>query len=40
VLRGVEAGMLRLETTEGVCAIPLANIDKARLVPKIDWRKK
>jgi ribosome maturation factor RimP len=38
VLRGVDAGVLRLETTEGMRAIPLANIDKARLVPKIEWR--
>jgi ribosome maturation factor RimP len=40
VLRGVDAGVLRLETADGMCAIPLANIDKARLVPKIDWRKR
>ena len=40
VLRGVDAGQLRLETAEGMCSIPLANIDKARLVPKIDWRKR
>jgi hypothetical protein len=32
--------VLRLETADGMCAIPLANIDKARLVPKIDWRKR
>ena len=38
VLRGVDAGVVRLETTEGMHAIPLANIDKARLVPKIEWR--
>jgi len=38
VLRGVEAGVLRLETAEGTHEIPLANIDKARLVPRIDWR--
>ena len=39
VLRGVDAGVLRFETAEGTHAIPLANIDKARLVPKIEWRK-
>jgi ribosome maturation factor RimP len=39
VLRGVEGGVLRLETAEGTHAIPLANIDRARLVPKIEWRK-
>jgi ribosome maturation factor RimP len=38
VLRGVDAGVVRLETAEGMHAIPLANIDKARLVPKIEWR--
>jgi len=38
VLRGLEAGLLRLETADGTLTIPLANIDKARLVPKIEWR--
>jgi len=38
VLRGVDAGVLQFETAEGMYAIPLANIDKARLVPKIEWR--
>ena len=38
VLRGSGDGMVRLETAAGVQAIPLANIDKARLVPKIEWR--
>ncbi len=38
VLRGVDAGIVRLETAEGMQTIPLANIDKARLVPKIEWR--
>ena len=38
ILRGVDSGILRLETVEGTHAIPLANIDKARLVPKIEWR--
>jgi ribosome maturation factor RimP len=39
VLRGVDAGVLNIETAEGTRAIPLANIDKARLVPRIEWRK-
>ena len=39
VLRGVDAGVLSFETAEGTHAIPLANIDKARLVPRIEWRK-
>lgn len=38
VLRGIGAGMVQLETADGVQAIPLANIDKARLIPKIEWR--
>jgi ribosome maturation factor RimP len=38
VLRGVDAGVVRVETPEGMHAISLANIDKARLVPKIEWR--
>jgi ribosome maturation factor RimP len=38
VLRGSGAGVVRLETAAGTHAIPLANIDKARLVPKIEWR--
>jgi ribosome maturation factor RimP len=38
VLRGVSEGVVRLETAEGMQSIPLANIDKARLVPKIEWR--
>jgi len=38
ILRGIGAGVVRLETAEGMRAIPLANIDKARLVPKIEWR--
>jgi len=40
VLRGIDAGTgaVRLETADGTHAIPLANIDKARLIPKIEWR--
>jgi ribosome maturation factor RimP len=38
VLRGIDADVVRLETADGTHAIPLANIDKARLVPKIEWR--
>src|ERR1051325_4453248 len=36
VLRGVVAGVVKLENAEGMHSIPLANIDKARLVPKIE----
>jgi ribosome maturation factor RimP len=38
VLRGIGEGVVRVETAAGVQAIPLANIDKARLVPTIEWR--
>lgn len=39
ILRGVEDGNVVLETATGVRAIPLAAIDRCRLVPKIEWRK-
>ncbi|MFO1313315.1 MAG: ribosome maturation factor RimP [Burkholderiales bacterium] len=39
VLRGVEGENVLLETEKGTRTIPVAAIDKARLVPKIDWRK-
>jgi ribosome maturation factor RimP len=39
VLRGVDGDNVLLETDKGARTIPLGAIDKARLVPKIDWRK-
>lgn len=39
ILRGSDAGEVRIETDGGVMSIALANIGKARLVPKIEWRK-
>lgn len=39
ILRGVEGDNVLLETDKGMRTIPIAAIDKARLVPKIDWRK-
>lgn len=39
VLRGVEGDNVLLETDKGMRTIPIAAIEKARLVPKIDWRK-
>ena len=39
ILRGVERDNVMLETDKGTRTIPIAAIDKARLVPKIDWRK-
>ena len=39
VLRGCEAGAVVVETAKGEVTVPLAEIDRARLVPKIEWRK-
>ena len=38
-LRGCEDGVVLVETASGVRSIPLDGIDKARLVPRIEWRK-
>jgi ribosome maturation factor RimP len=38
VLRGMDGDAVVIETDTGTRAIPLANIDKARLVPRIEWR--
>jgi len=38
ILRGLEGDAARVETEAGIRAIPLGNIAKARLVPKIQWR--
>ena len=37
--QGAGGDEIVLETDKGTRTIPLAAIDKARLVPKIDWRK-
>jgi ribosome maturation factor RimP len=39
ILRGFANGAVRIETGKGTLTIPLADISKARLVPKIEWRK-
>jgi ribosome maturation factor RimP len=39
VLRGFEDGAVVVETAKGTVTIPLAEINRARLVPKIEWRK-
>lgn len=39
VLRGTKDEAVLVETESGVTAVPLADIGRARLVPKIDWRK-
>ena len=38
-LRGCEGGVVLVETASGLRSIPLDGIDKARLVPRIEWRK-
>ncbi len=39
VLRGCEDGTVVVETAKGTVTVPLAEINRARLVPKIEWRK-
>lgn len=39
-LRGVRGGNVLLETPAGTREFPFSAIDKARLVPTIEWRKK
>jgi len=38
VLRGCTDGAVALETAKGIVTIPLAEINRARLVPRIEWR--
>ena len=39
ILQGCADGAVVIETAQGTQTIPLADIDRARLVPKIEWRK-
>ncbi len=39
ILHGLADGAVLVETPQGMKAIPLADIDRARLVPRIEWRK-
>jgi len=39
ILRGVDGDNVLLEAATGIRTIPLAAIDRCRLVPKIEWRK-
>ena len=39
ILRGLEDNAVLVMTAQGMRTIPLADIDRARLVPKIEWRK-
>jgi len=39
IMQGAEGDNVLVETETGVRTIPFALIDRARLVPKIEWRK-
>ena len=39
IVRGTDGGNVLVETAKGVQALPFASIGRARLVPRIDWRK-
>jgi len=39
IVHGVEDDAVIVMTAQGMRTIPLADIDRARLVPKIEWRK-
>ena len=39
-LRGLEGDATRFETAKGLLTVPLSGIARARLIPKIEWRKK
>ena len=39
LLRGVDGERVRVETAAGVETVSFADIGRARLVPRIDWRK-
>jgi ribosome maturation factor RimP len=38
ILRGCDDGKVLVDTAKGPLAIPLSEIDRAKLVPKIEWR--
>ena len=39
ILRGVEGGAALVETARGMQSVPLDAIERARLVPRIEWRR-
>jgi ribosome maturation factor RimP len=39
VLQGLADGAVLVETAQGMKTVPLADIDRARLIPRIEWRK-
>ena len=39
VLGGLDGANALVETADGTVRVPLDNIERARLVPKIEWRR-
>jgi ribosome maturation factor RimP len=39
IVKGCTDGVVRIETGEGEQAVAFTDIDRARLVPKIEWRR-
>ena len=39
IVRGIEGDNVIVETAKGMQTLPFASIGRARLVPRIDWRK-
>jgi ribosome maturation factor RimP len=39
ILHGLAEDAVLVETAQGMKTVPLADIDRARLVPRIEWRK-
>jgi ribosome maturation factor RimP len=40
IVRGVDGDSVKVETAKGMQTLPFTSIGRARLVPRIDWRKK
>lgn len=38
LLRGIDGDGVVVETAKGTLTLPLANVERARLVPRIEWR--
>ena len=39
IVRGADGGNVKVETAKGMQTLPFGSIGRARLVPRIDWRK-
>ena len=39
IVRGIDGDNVKVETAKGMQTLPFASIGRARLVPRIDWRK-